>query len=193
MIIPNETLKAVIGALLANTFPKLEKSVSEKLVKGFYSYFPGYEIIATKRIVAFIAQAAHETGGFKWFYELGRKNYFNKYEPKTSLGKKLGNTQIGDGYRFRGRGIFHLTGRYNYLKYSKLIGLDLIQSPDIAADPIVACQIACEYWKQNQLNPLADDGNFREITRRINGGYSGWIDRLRYYDLLTAHLEKLII
>lgn len=146
-----------------------------------------------KRIAAFIAQAAHETGGFKWFYELGRESYFNKYEPETSIGKKLGNSQIGDGYRFRGRGIFHLTGRYNYQKYNKLFGLDLEQSPDIAMDPIVAGHIACEYWKQTKLNLLADDRNFREITRRINGGYNGWDDRLRYYDLLITYLEKVRI
>ncbi|WP_339049580.1 glycoside hydrolase family 19 protein [Rickettsiella endosymbiont of Xylota segnis] len=193
MIIPNEVLKAVLDALVANVFPKLEKSLSEKLVKGFNSYFPDYEVITAKRIAAFIAQAAHETGGFKWFYELGRESYFNKYEPETSIGKKLGNSQIGDGYQFRGRGIFHLTGRYNYKKYGELIGLDLEQCPDIAADPIEACHIACEYWKQTKLNPLADDGNFREITRRINGGYNGWDDRLRYHDLLIAYLEKVRI
>lgn len=73
-------LKAVLDALVANVFPKLEKSLSEKRVEGFYSYFPDYEVITTKRIAAFIAQAAHGTGGFKWFYELGRESYFNKYE-----------------------------------------------------------------------------------------------------------------
>jgi putative chitinase len=52
---------------------------------------------------------------------LGRESYFNKYKPEASIGKKLGSSQIGDGYRFRGRGIFQLTGRYNYQKYGKLI------------------------------------------------------------------------
>lgn len=193
MLIPNDTFRTILDTLLTETTPNLEKSTSEKLTEGFYSYFPSYEIITTKRIAAFIAQAAHETGGFKWFYELGGKSYFNKYEPETSIGKRLGNLHTGDGYRFRGRGIFHLTGRYNYQTYGELIGLDIVQNPDKAADPIVACKIACEYWKQTKLNSLADDGNLREITKRINGGYNGWSDRLKYYNLLTTTLDRLVI
>lgn len=193
MLIPNDSFRTILDTLLTEITPNLEKSTSEKLTEGFYSYFPSYEVITTKRIAAFIAQAAHETGGFKWLYELGGKSYFNKYEPETSIGKRLGNLHIGDGYRFRGRGIFHLTGRYNYQTYGELIGLDIIQNPDKAADPIVACKIACEYWKQTKLNSLADDGNLREITKRINGGYNGWSDRLKYYNLLTTTLDRLVI
>ena len=80
MLIPNDSFRTILDTLLAEITPNLEKSTSEKLTEGFYSYFPSYEVITTKRIAAFIAQAAHETGGFKWFYELGGKSYFNKYE-----------------------------------------------------------------------------------------------------------------
>src|ERR1043165_1375329 len=192
MNLSNDQLRGILTPLMTETFPKVESSLLEKLVEGFHTYFPDYQITTAKRIAAFIAQAAHETGGFKWFYELGNKSYFNKYEPGTSIGKRLGNTQVGDGYRFRGRGIFHLTGRYNYQKYSELINLDLVHNPEIAADPIIACHIACEYWQQNGLNPLADAGDLRAITKRINGGYNGWDDRLRYYNLLTDGLNRLI-
>ena len=192
MLISNDSFRNLLETLMAEVTPNLERKISEKLIQGFYSYFPEYEINTTQRIASFIAQAAHETGGFKWFYELGGKSYFNKYEPETSIGKKLGNLHIGDGYRFRGRGIFHLTGRYNYQRYSELLGLDMVQNPDEAADPITACKIACEYWKQTKLNPLADDGNLREITKRINGGYNGWNNRLKYYNLLTSSLDHLV-
>ncbi|MFZ0218664.1 MAG: glycoside hydrolase family 19 protein [Candidatus Aquirickettsiella sp.] len=191
MHLTNSMLRGILTPLMTQVFPKVDSSLIEKLIEGFHTYFPGYQITTAKRIAAFIAQAGHETGGFKWFYELGGKRYFNKYEPGTSIGKRLGNTQTGDGYRFRGRGIFHLTGRYNYQKYSALLDLDLVHNPDIAADPIIACLIACEYWKQTGLNPLADVGDLRAITKRINGGYNGWEDRLRYYNLLTDGLNLI--
>lgn len=192
MHIANDMLKDILHSLL-ESIPKLEKILLENLAEGFYKYFPHYEITTVKRIAAFLAQAAHETGGFKWMHELGGRSYFNKYEPGTAIGKRLGNTQIGDGYRFRGRGIFQLTGRYNYQRYGELLAVDLVHNPDSAADPIIACHIACEYWKQTKLNPLADDNNLREITRRINGGYNGWDDRLRYYNLFITQLEHLTI
>lgn len=128
----------------------------------------------------FWAQMAHETGGFRWLRELGGRKYFSKYEGK----KDLGNTEPGDGYRFRGRGLIHITGRYNYKKYGKKIGLDLINDPKLASVPEVAIQIALEYWTDHNLNKYADQGNIKKVTRRINGGYNGLQDRIRYYKKL---------
>ncbi len=108
----------------------------EELLEGFYTFFPKYKITTPRRIAAFIAQAAHESGKFQWFTELGNRSYFNKYEPRTSIGKRLGNTVSGDGYKYRGRGIFQLTGRWNYQRYSELISLDLVNNPSIASEPI---------------------------------------------------------
>lgn len=170
----------------------IHKKHLEELVEGFAVYFPKYEITTAPRIAAFIAQAAHETGGFKWFFELGTPLYFQKYEPHTSIGRRLGNTQPGDGFRYRGRGIFQLTGRWNYLRYSELIDLDLIHNPDMASEIIIACHIACEYWAQHKLNTMADTKDMRTITRRINGGYNGLVDRLRYYKIFLNSLSTFL-
>lgn len=162
----------------------------EEILEGFYTFFPKYEINTAKRIAAFLAQATHETGGFKSFTEIGNKSYFNKYEPNTSLGKELGNTEMGDGYKYRGRGIFQLTGRSNYTRYSKLLGLDLVGNPDIAAKPAIACHIASEYWKQNNLNALADKDDIRAITKHIEGGYHDAEKRTKSYKLALQNIEQ---
>ncbi len=165
----------------------------EEVLEGFYTFFPKYEINTTKRIAAFLAQAAHETGGFKSFTEIGDKSYFNKYESNTPLGKELGNTEAGDGYKYRGRGIFQLTGRSNYTRYSKLLGIDLIGNPDIASKPATACHIAAEFWKQNNLNVLADKDDMRGITKHIEGGDHDLEKRIKSYQLALKTLEQGVI
>jgi putative chitinase len=89
----------------------------------------------------------------------------------------LGNTQPGDGPRYKGRGIIQLTGRLNYRVYGAALGLDLENNPQLAAVPENAVRIACEYWRRNNLNQLADADNLEAITRRINGGVNGLADR----------------
>lgn len=185
-----DSLRRILNPLMDQKVLNLELDVLNKLLEGFHTHFPAYKINTKQRVAAFIAQAAHETGGFQWFFELGGKSYFDKYEPGTRIGKNLGNTEKGDGHLFRGRGIFHLTGRFNYQHYSELLGLDFVQDPDLAADPIIACHIACAYWEQKKLNPLADEDDLEEITRRINGGTNGLKDRERYYALLKSVMPK---
>lgn len=165
----------------------------EEVLQNFYTLFPKYDITNEKRIAAFLAQAAHETGGFKWFTEQGDKSYFDKYEPHTPLGKQLGNTEAGDGYKYRGRGIFQLTGRANYKHYSELLGIDLINNPDKASKPALACQIACEYWKQNNLNTLADKDDMRAITKHIEGGDHDLDKRTKSYQTVLQTLKQNIV
>jgi hypothetical protein len=74
-------------------------------------------------------------------HERGPKSYFSKYEPGTSIGKALGNTTAGDGYKFRGRGHVQLTGRRNYAKAGKAFGIDLIKEPDLALTPDVSARV----------------------------------------------------
>jgi predicted chitinase len=140
-----------------------------------------YGITSGLRFCHFIAQAAHETMGFQTLQELGGTAYFDKnYGPQTAVGKRLGNTQKGDGARYHGRGIFQLTGRTNYAAYGKRLGLDLIANPELAADPATSLRIACEYWKAHGLNALADNDDIDGITRRINGGTNGLASRKAY-------------
>lgn len=73
--------------------------------------------------------------------EYGPKSYFNKYNAGTAIGKRLGNTQTGDGFKYRGRGYVQLTGRDNYARAGKKLGLDLVNNPDLALDPAIAARI----------------------------------------------------
>jgi putative chitinase len=124
----------------------------------------------------FMAQLAHESGGFKHLTELGGRKYFDRYEGR----KDLGNTQSGDGYKYRGRGFIQLTGRANYTEMSKKLGVDLVNNPELASTPEIATQIAAEFWRSRGLDKLAQEDNIRGITKRINGGYNGLADRKRW-------------
>lgn len=94
----------------------------------------------------------------------------------------LGNLHPGDGVRFKGRGLIQLTGRANYATFGPLLGLDLINDPDLAADPVNALAVACLYWQKHGLSDLADQEDIEGITRKINGGLNGLAERQLYTD-----------
>ncbi len=107
-----------------------------------------------------------------------------RYEPVSTLAATLGNTEAGDGRRFKGRGPIQITGRANYRRFGDLLGTDLISDPARAARPELAFRIAGLFWSKKGLNELADRATpeaFREITRRINGGFNGLEDRQKFY------------
>jgi predicted chitinase len=138
-----------------------------------------YQINTPLRASAFLAQLAHESGEFKYMEEIwGPTPAQKRYEGRADLG----NTQPGDGYRFRGRGPIQITGRANYKKYGELLGVDLVANPDLAAKPEYALRIAALYWKMRGCNELADDGDFKSITLAINGGLTNLAERQRYYE-----------
>lgn len=134
------------------------------------------------RVAAFLAQLAHESGELQFMQEIwGPTAAQKRYEPPGDLARKLGNTQRGDGRRFKGRGPIQITGRANYKTFGDLMGLDLVGNPDLAATPDVGFAIAGLFWERKGLNELADAGDFTEITRRINGGQNGAADREHFY------------
>lgn len=103
--------------------------------------------------------------------------------------RDLGNVHPGDGSRFRGRGPIQITGRANYQKYGDLLGIDLVNSPMLAASKEVAFRIAGSFWKTHGLNDLADSEKFVDITKRINGGLNGLEDRQARYARAKAALN----
>lgn len=133
-----------------------------------------FEIGTLPRQSAFIAQVAHESGGFHYVRELASGK---AYEGR----KDLGNVSPGDGVRYKGRGLIQITGRANYAECGKALGEDFIAAPELLERPDYACRSAAWFWSSRGLNELADERDFRRITRRINGGYNGLEDRLRYY------------
>jgi putative chitinase len=146
----------------------------EALADGFDVY---NETVNTPlRLAHFWAQMAHETGGFRWDEELGNEAYFSKYDYRADLG----NTEPGDGYRYRGRGIIQITGRFNYGRMQNKLGWELIEMPDLAKAAPVAIQIALTYWNDRNINDYADDDNLLLVTKRINGGTNGLTGRALY-------------
>ena len=142
-----------------------------------------FEINTPLRQAAFLAQMAHESAELRFLEEIwGPTTTQRRYEPPSDLARMLGNTEPGDGQRYKGRGVLRLAGRSNYEKYGNLLGVDLVNTPDLAATPQVAYRIAGLYWKASGLNELADTGDFITITRRINGGLNGLENRQMYYE-----------
>lgn len=95
--------------------------------------------------------------------------------------KNLGNTEPGDGWKFRGRGLKQLTGRSNYDRCGQALGLDLVASPDLLVQPEAAALSAAWFWKANNLNELADKADVAAMTKRINGGAIGLDQRKALY------------
>ena len=105
--------------------------------------------------------------------------------------KDLGNTEPGDGPRYKGRGLLQLTGRANYRKLGAILGVDLENRPELAAEPVLSLRIACEYWKSRRINDPCDSDDLREVTRRVNGGYNGLEDRQANLAKAKAALARI--
>lgn len=132
------------------------------------------------RQAAFIAQCAHESAGFAYVREVwGPTAAQLGYEGRADLG----NTQKGDGSRYRGRGLIQVTGRANYADASVVLGVDLVRNPQLLEASDLAARSAAWFWKRKGLNELADAGDFLALSIRINGKNkatglpNGWEDR----------------
>ena len=167
---------------------------------------PVYEINTPERVAAFLAQCAHESGGFKFLKE--NLNYkaeslckvFPKYFPDVNLAKQYekkpekianrvygnrmgnGDEASGDGFRYLGRGLIQLTGKNNYTLFAAAIDTPLEEIPEYLQTFEGAVQSACWFWEQNNLNQWADKKDIMTLTKRINGGTIGLEDRIKHYN-----------
>lgn len=169
---------------LKNIVPNLPVN-ADVFIKHLNDTMAKYNINTKPRIAAFIAQLAHESGGFRYTKEIASGQ---AYEGRVDLG----NTFKGDGKRYKGRGFIQITGRNNYQKVGKALGVDLITHPELLESPQYACLSAGYMWeliKGNGLSDLPDDWRskthgyspFQYITYRVNGGQNGLADRMEYY------------
>jgi putative chitinase len=173
-----------------------------------------FSIVSVPQRAAFIAQAMHESMNFTAMEERlwysSPKNIWNAFARLQSLGmneltklcknpKALalaaysyrngnGGPDTLDGWTFRGRCPFQLTGRENYMKAGKALGLDLVAHPELVAEPTTGTRVAGWFWSAHKCNELIDNNNFDETTHRINGGYNGREERRALY---AACLEAL--
>lgn len=167
---------------------------------------PEYEIDSPERVAAFLAQCAHESGGFTAIKE--NLNYkaeslmkvFPKYFPNRELaeqyahnqeaianrvyGNRMGNgdEHSGDGYAYCGRGLIQLTGHDNYKAFADSLSSSMEEIIEFLQTFEGCVQSACWFWETNDLNSLADSGDIKAMTKRINGGYIGLEDRIKHYD-----------
>ena len=171
---------------------------------------PKYGITTERRVAHFLSQCAHESGGFKRLEEnlnysaKALRSVFGRYfgePPKADADEyarnpemianrvyndefrkyKMGNTQEGDGWRFRGRGLKQLTGRDNYTRFGKSIGMTAEEAAEYVATPAGAIESACWFWDTNNLNSIADTDDVVKMTKKINGGNIGLEDRQKRY------------
>lgn len=168
---------------LSGVMPRLPRARRELYFPHLTAAMVEFGITSYLREAAFLAQLAHESSQLRYMEEIASGA---AYEGR----RDLGNVQKGDGRRYKGRGPIQLTGRANYRKYGRLLGLDLEGDPDRAATPEVGFRIAGHYWESHGLNELAEERRFQLITRRINGGLNGYADRLRYYEAALEALSK---
>jgi putative chitinase len=170
---------------------------------------PDYEINTPQRIAAFVAQCAHESGGFtalkenlnykaatlrkifpKYFPDDQTAQYYvslpNKQEAIANrvYANRMGNgpEASGDGYRYCGRGLIQLTGKDNYSWFAASLSITVEEASKYLETFEGAAQSACWFWETNKLNTWADKGDILTLTKRINGGTIGLEDRIKHYE-----------
>lgn len=159
-----------------------------------------YSIDTPLRQAAFLAQIGIESGGLRRLEE--NLNYTaarisavwpRRYPTPSSAasisnnpqglanavyGGRMGNTSPGDGYKYRGRGLKQLTGKSNYIAYAKASGLDVVNNPDLLLQPVYAADSAAWFWSANNCSKYADARDYKALTQTINGGLTGYADRV---------------
>ena len=184
------------------TTEQLQKlNIDQKWLEPLNETLAKYQINTVQRIASFIGQCQHESGNFQllqenlnysadalmrvWGSRFPTKEEADKYNRNPEkiankvYGGRMGNTEDGDGWKYRGRGIKQLTGKENYRNCGTALGIDLMENPDLLLEPKYACLSAGWYWNKHNLNEIADKQDYQTMTKRINGGLIGHDDRMK--------------
>ena len=158
--VPDDVAKATKSNLadVVKALPLFLQAMTELKVPSDPRIFAG--------LLATVAVECH----FRCVEERGNAAYFAKYDGR----KDLGNVQPGDGARFKGRAFIQLTGRFNYEKYDKKLGIDLVGKPELALDPKVAAKILVQYFIDHGCDVWSLRGHWRKVRRLVNGGLNGY-------------------
>jgi putative chitinase len=187
--------------------------IGEQWVEPLNQTFSRFDISTPAQQASFIGQASHESGNFKtleenlqyraetlmrvWPKRFPTLEFAKQYEknPKkianSVYSNRMGNRDeaSGDGHRFRGRGLFQLTGHSNYFHAGKALGEDFVMNPDLVATPMFAALTAGFFWQTHKLNQYADARDYVTMTKKINGGTIGLADRQKH----IAHALEVLI
>lgn len=167
-----------------------------------------YHIDTPNRLAMWLANIGHESAGFRFTREIwGPTDQQIRYErdftqpwpvdAESSRGKEfqrnrlawlLGNDEAGDGWRYCGRGLIQTTGKDNYRRCGIALGLDLLTHPEQLEQQQPAARSAGWFWRINDLSAVADKGDFAAVVRRINGGLTGYDDRVARFERARAAL-----
>jgi len=199
--------------LLEKIAPRTKNEVLDKFVEPLNSLGEKYGILENnKRVASFLAQIAHESGGFnftkenlnysenalnavfgKYFKDVDAADYARQPEKIASrvYADRMGNgdEESGDGWKYRGRGLIQLTGKNNYSKFAEDNDMSLEEVVDYLETDEGAVASAVWFWDTNNLNRYADDDDFVGLTKRINGGTNGLEDRQHHYEVALESLE----
>jgi putative chitinase len=208
----------------------VKQDVAEKWIEAIRETCNTFGIDTDRRIAAFVAQCAHESGGFTalsenlnysadtmaavWPNRFAEKDADGKYVLESGKKKpnkfaqalhrkpeaianvvyasRMGNGPIagGEGWKYRGRGLKQLTGKDNYTRCGKALGVDLVENPDLLTTPRYAALSAGWFWQSNNLSQFADNGDIEGMTKKINGGLIGYTDRKARYDRALASINS---
>lgn len=195
--------------------PATPWSSLERFVDPLNATFEEFSINTPLGRASFLGQFAHETQGFTHLEEnlryttaeallaatksrwdpLDADDAWGYLNQPERLGNRIyanrmgnGNEASGDGYRYRGRGLCHLTFLGNYSRFARACGIDVVAEPELVAHPSMACKVGGWYWTEINGNSLV--GDFPTLTLRINGGHLGLDSRLAYRDRALAALTS---
>jgi len=197
-MITEENFKSIV--------PDVNWNKASQYIPYLNAVLPQYGINTPLRKAHFLAQVAHESGGFKFVLE--NLNYsakalysvFRKYFPTLAVANEYarqpekiankvyanrmgnGNTASGEGWKYRGRGLIQLTGKDNYQALSTTTSQNFIDNPELVSSPEWALASACWFWRSRKINQYADADDIHMVTKRINGGFNGLEDRQHYLD-----------
>lgn len=166
-------------------FPEAAKAGrTKKFLEGINLVIKEQNLNTVNRIAGFLSQIGVESEELLYTKELGNNSYFDKYDPQHNPKKAadLGNTQPGDGAKYKGRGLIQVTGRANYKKCGEALGLDLVNKPELLEEPTYACESAGWYWGYRNINAACDTDDIVKITKLVNGGTTALDRRKSYYD-----------
>ncbi len=172
----------ITGAQLRAMLPAIPAARFTAALAGVNTILAEASIDTPHGAAMLVAQLGHESGSFRYLVELADGL---AYEPGTRVGARLGNTEPGDGPRYKGRGWIQLTGRANYRAAGQALGLPLEEQPELAAEPATAARTAAWFWRSRGLSDVA---GLDLVTRRINGGLNGIKDRRAKYEKCCAAL-----
>jgi putative chitinase len=197
------------------TFDFTKEQLKEMIPKNSYvnqwfealeNILPEYDITTPQRVAAFLAQCAHESGGFVFLKEnlnykaASLRRVFPKYFPDDAIAAQYagkgemianrvyanrmgnGDEASGDGFKYCGRGLIQLTGKNNYTFFAGSLDIPVEEASEYLQTFEGAVQSACFFWDQNKLNQWADAGDILTLTKRINGGTIGLEDRIKHYE-----------